>query len=122
MEKLRERLQKDQVLLPINWKDKKPVIIMSTTSSAEIENDIRTKNKYTERIVPRVIADYNRITNDQMKAGRRTVRSRRKKYSRIILVNASAYYKKIPPEGNAKMKEKKFRQVLVDQIISKYSI
>jgi hypothetical protein len=109
----------------VNWMDKKPVVMISTISNAELTSDSRGK--------PAVIHEYNRIMpgidkNDQMKFGRKLARRRVKKYYRNIfyhlldttLINCFIYYKNTPIEGRSRTTHHKFRLLLASELILKY--
>ena len=115
----------------VNWMDKKPVLIMASTSNALKEND--TYNRRRTALKPQCIHDYNRIMpgidkSDQMKFGRKVARRKVKKYYKTIfyhlfdciLINSFQYFLKIPQM--AKKTHNQFRIALIKQLIAKYNV
>jgi hypothetical protein len=120
-------------LFLLNWMDNNPVVMMSSISSGKAIDDIVTLSKHSQRCIPKVVNDYNRIMpgidlNDQMKAGRKTARGRRQKYYSVIfyhlldivLVNSFIYFKQIPKDGFSKTTHNDFRIMLAEQLVGKY--
>ncbi|KAI3656871.1 hypothetical protein MP638_001582 [Amoeboaphelidium occidentale] len=120
----------------MNWVDRKPVIILSSVSSAETIDDTQKKkhaNSTETKSVPDCIGIYNKAMpgvdlNDQKKFGRSVAQRRIKKFHRTIfnhlmdttLINSYVYWERAPVNKDKNITHVDFRDALAAQLFAKY--
>ncbi|KAI3656336.1 hypothetical protein MP638_007365 [Amoeboaphelidium occidentale] len=120
----------------MNWVDRKPVIILSSVSSAETKDDTQKKkhaNSTETKSVPDCIGIYIKAMpgvdlNDQKKFGRSVAQRRIKKFHRTIfnhlmdttLINSYVYWERAPVNKDKNITHADFRDALAAQLFAKY--